>query len=284
MAEVLLSSAIPGVLHEQQLPQALLLSQALNWPYRLDDWRDALGLGHGLAAVVDGRLGATALWWPWGQHYATCGMIIVSPHLQGRGTGRALMGALLHQAGERTVLLNSTVAGMRLYEQYGFVPFGSVHQHQAALTRAPPAPAVEGYVRSMRPDDLPALIDLDREACGMDRRRLLDVLFAAGRVAVAATGDRPSGYACVRRWGRGVVIGPVVATDARDARALIATLLQDHVGEFVRLDVTDASGLSPWLAELGLPRVDGVTSMARGPLPRLSQHHAVLALASQSLG
>lgn len=284
MAEVLLSAAVTAELHEQQLPQALLLSQALNWPYRLDDWRDALSLGHGLCIEVDERLGATALWWPWGEHHATCGMIIVAPHLQGRGAGRALMGALLHQAGDRTVLLNSTVAGIRLYEQCGFVPFGSVHQHQAALTRAPPPPSAELGVRSMRQDDLPALFDVDREACGMDRRRLLDTLFAAGRVAVVATGDRPSGYACVRRWGRGVVIGPVVATDARDARALIATLFQDHVGEFVRLDVTDASGLSPWLAELGLPRVDGVTSMARGPLPRLSQHHAVLALASQSLG
>lgn len=284
MAEVLLNAPTPDALHEGQLAQALLLSQSLKWPYRLDDWRDALGLGHGLGIQVDGQLGATALWWPWGEHYATCGMIIVSPHLQGRGMGRALMGALLHQAGERTVLLNSTVAGMRLYQQLGFVPFGLVHQHQGTLASAPRSPGAELGVRWMRPDDLPALIDLDREATGMDRRRLLDALFAAGRAAVVANGGGPSGYACGRRWGRGVVIGPVIANDARDARALIATLLQDHVGEFVRLDVTDASGLSPWLAELGLPRVDGVTSMARGPLPRWSPHHGVLALASQSLG
>jgi GNAT superfamily N-acetyltransferase len=284
MAEVLLSAATTGALREEQLPQALLLSQALNWPYRPDDWRDALGLGHGLGVEVDGRLGATALWWPWGERHATCGMIIVAPHVQGRGVGRALMGALLHQAGDRTVLLNSTVAGTRLYEQYGFVPFGRVHQHQAPLTRAPPPPVAEANVRWMGPDDVPALNDLDCEASGMERRRLLDALVTAGRVAVVAPGARPSGYACVRRWGRGVVIGPVVAGDAGDARTLIATLLQGHVGEFVRLDVTDESGLSPWLAELGLPRVDGVTSMARGPLPLRSQHHTVLALASQSLG
>jgi hypothetical protein len=47
MAEVLLSTADTVALREQHLPQALLLSQSLNWPYRLDDWRDALGLGHG---------------------------------------------------------------------------------------------------------------------------------------------------------------------------------------------------------------------------------------------
>lgn len=284
MAEVLLSAATTGALHEEQLPQALLLSQALNWPYRLDDWRDALRLGRGLAVLVDGQLSATALWWPWGEHHATCGMIIVSAQLQGHGIGRALMGALLNQAGDRTVLLNSTVAGMRLYEQYGFLPFGRVHQHQALLTRAPPPPSADACVRWMRPDDAPALVDLDREASGMKRRRLLDALFAAGRVAVVAPDDRPSGYACVRRWGRGVVIGPVVAGVARDAQALIAMLLQTQVGEFVRLDVTDESGLSSWLAGLGLPRVDGVTSMARGPLPLRSQHRRVLALASQSLG
>lgn len=284
MAEVLLSTADTVALRDEHLPQALRLSQSLNWPYRLDDWRDALSLGHGLGVLVDGQLGATALWWPWGENHATCGMIIVSAPLQGRGIGRALMGALLHEAGDRTVLLNSTVAGTRLYEQYGFTPFGRVHQHQAALTRAPPAPDAEAGVRWMRPHDVPALFDRDREASGMQRRRLLEALFAAGRVAVISTGDSPSGYACVRRWGRGVVIGPVVAAAAHDARALISMLLQSLVGEFVRLDVTDESGLSPCLTELGLPRVDGVTSMARGPLPQRPPHCGVYALASQSLG
>jgi hypothetical protein len=48
------------------LPQALALSQALNWPYRFEDWAFALSLGVGLAAELDGQLAGTAIWWPYG--------------------------------------------------------------------------------------------------------------------------------------------------------------------------------------------------------------------------
>jgi GNAT superfamily N-acetyltransferase len=283
-ADARADSAVPLVrLSDERLPDALQLSQALKWPYRLDDWRDALRLGHGVAVEVDGRIRATALWWPWGDRFATCGMIIVDDALQGRGIGAAFMRELIRLAQDRTLLLRSTVAGRRLYERCGFVPFGHVHQHQATLAATPAGiPGAGG--RWMRDGESGTLVALDADACGMDRRRLLDAVFANGRVVVAERGERLAGYACVRRWGRGFVIGPVVADDVGGARALIAAVLREHVGDFVRIDVTEDSALSHWLEELGLPRVDRVTSMARGPLPPQSGACTVFALASQSLG
>ncbi|RRH99650.1 N-acetyltransferase [Mesorhizobium tamadayense] len=35
----------------------------------------------------------TIIWWPFGQHYARFGMLIVSPSMQRRGLGRSLMEA-----------------------------------------------------------------------------------------------------------------------------------------------------------------------------------------------
>jgi GNAT superfamily N-acetyltransferase len=270
-------------LHERQLPQALRLSQALGWPYRLEDWRDALRLGAGVGVETEGELRATALWWPWGEQFATCGMIIVDAALQGRGIGRALMDDLLEAAGSRTMLLRSTIAGRRLYEQLGFTAFGRVHQHQAMLA-APSPDGAAASTRAMRPGDAAGLQGLDRAASGMDRVRLLDALGSTGQIIVAGPEARPTGYACVRRWGRGVVIGPVVARDDAAARELIAAALQGHPGEFVRIDVTEDSGLSPWLETLGLPCVDRVTSMARGAPPERTARGSVFALASQSLG
>lgn len=272
-----------GPLRADQLPQALCLSQALNWPYRLEDWQDALRLGHGAGVEIEGELKATALWWPWGEHVSTCGMIIVDTALQGRGIGRALVTGLLDAAGPRTMLLRSTAAGERLYEQLGFVAFGRVHQHQATLAAACPDPAGAG-TRTMQADDAAALLELDRVASGMDRSRLLAALFAAGRFIVTGPPGRPGGYACVRRWGRGVVVGPVVAADPDIARGLIASALWRHPGEFARIDVTADSGLSPWLEGLGLPCVDRVTSMARGTPPGRTARAALFALASQFLG
>ena len=291
VAEILLNDAAgagtgdapsPVPLDERALPQALRLSQALGWPYRLEDWQDALRLGQGFGVELAGELRATALWWPWGERFATCGMIIVDGALQGRGIGRALMEALLGAAGARTMLLRSTVAGRRLYEQLGFVEVGRVHQHQAQLA-APPNGATD-VTRALQAGEAAALVELDRAASGMDRTRLLDALFAAGEVLVCGPQDRPAGYACIRRWGRGRVIGPVVAPHEAAARELIAAALRRHPGEFLRIDVTADSGLSPWLEGRGLPCVDRVTSMARGAPPARAVHAKAFALASQSLG
>lgn len=265
------------------LPQALTLSQALNWPYREEDWRFALELGHGIAVETDARLCATALWWPYEDAFASFGMIIVSRALQHQGIGSLLMDELLRQAQGRTIILCSTREGCRLYERLGFLPYGRVNQHQAILATPPANPSVDD-IRPFRPADLPSVCQLDRHACGMGRARLLEALAALGSIAVMERSGSISGYACIRRWGRGLVIGPVVAASTADAKALIAAHLASRVGSFVRIDVTEISGISPWLDELGLSRVNQVTSMARGNPPPVAADATLFALSSQSLG
>ncbi|TVV70045.1 hypothetical protein FOY91_20055 [Sphingomonas solaris] len=118
----------------------------------------------------------------------------------------------------------------------------------------------------------------------MNRAALLDAIVAMADVVVVERGGRITGYGCVRRWGRGVVIGPVVAQDTTDARALIAKLAEQHVGQFVRIDVTMASGLSAWLESIGLPLVGQVVSMSLGAPPRVDPAATLFALSNQSLG
>ena len=118
----------------------------------------------------------------------------------------------------------------------------------------------------------------------MGRTRLLDALFSVSKVAVIERDGRVQGYACVRRWGRGVVVGPVIARDALDAKALVATLVAEHRGSFVRIDVPATSGLSPWLEQIGLPHVDHVVSMVRGKAPTRAADATLFALSNQSLG
>jgi hypothetical protein len=195
-----------------------------------------------------------------------------------------LMDELLRQASGRAIVLNSTREGYRLYERLGFTPCGQVNQHQAVLAVAPPESPANGAIRPLRPEDLEAIRDLDSRASGMRRSRLLDALFAVGRVAVLEREGRVQGYACVRRFGRGVVVGPVVARDAMDAKALVATLAAEHRGGFVRIDVPATSGLSPWLEEIGLPHVDHVVSMVRGQPPAHAADATLFALSNQSLG
>jgi len=273
----------PVALTPEHLPQALALSQALQWPYRLEDWAFALALGRGFAVEIDGRLAGTALWWPYGEQHASTGMIIVAANAQRMGIGRTLMEAVLEDAAGRSVVLNSTREGFSLYRSLGFVETGQVHQHQAVLTRTP-APDPGSPTRAFRPADLAAIRSLDHAASGMDRATLLDALLEIAQVEVMERDGVVCGYGCARPWGRGVVIGPVVAETAADARGLILALAAPHAGRFVRLDVTSACGLSAWLQTIGLPQVDQVVAMARGEPPRSRGPATLFALANQSLG
>jgi len=285
-------------LRADHLPDAVWQSAALAWPYREADWRFALELGSGFAVEADGRLVATAMWWPYGETHASVGMIIVDPAMQGRGLGRALMEKLLREAGNRTVFLNSTQEGLPLYTQLGFVARGQVFQHQAALPPEAALPAAPPHLRPMQPADGESLRRLDLAATGMDRTALLDALLAAGTTMVVDRGARVSAYASAREFGHGVVIGPVVASgasSAADARDLIAALADRFRGRFVRIDVTEDSGLSAWLAQMGLPCVGHAVPMVRDVQRRTTDaapvadaladaHPRLFALSNQSFG
>ncbi len=270
-------------LTQEHLDQSLGLSQTLNWPYRFEDWQFALELGHGFAVEAGGRLVGTALWWPYGADFATVGMIIVSPTAQRQGIGARLMAALLGDAAGRRVILNSTQQGEALYTRLGFRPYGAVTQHQAVLVSAPPIDP-EVAVRAASVDDHRAIKVIDEAGSGMDRKNLLDALVGTANTVVVEREGEVTGYGCMRRWGRGVVIGPVVARDQTDARAIIAVLAADHEGDFVRLDVTEQCGLGSWLVEIGLPQTDRVVSMSLGEPPQAESGAIRFALSNQSLG
>lgn len=279
-------------LRADHLPDAVRQSAALGWPYREADWRFAFDLGSGFAVEAGGRLVATALWWPYGETHASVGMIIVDASMRGQGLGRALMGALLDAARNRTVFLNATQEGLPLYTQLGFVAGGQVFQHQAVLPAQAVLATASAGVRPMHASDGERVRRLDLAATGMDRTALLDALFTAGTAMVVDHGAGVSAYACAREFGGGVVIGPVVASGAHaaaDAMDLIAALAGRSRGRFLRIDVTEASGLSAWLAEMGLPCVGHAVPMVRESEARAMDADVetdvrLFALANQSFG
>lgn len=267
-------TAVPHLtaLRADHLPDAVRQSAALGWPYREADWRFAFDLGRGFAAEAGGRLVGTAMWWAYGDSHASVGMVIIDPAMQGRGLGRALMDKLLYEARNRTVFLNATQEGLALYARLGFVARGrQVFQHQATVPPQAALAAAPACVRPMGPEDGDSVRRLDLAATGMDRTALLDALFAAGTAIVVDRGGGVSAWACAREFGHGVVIGPVAASgadSAADAKDLIAALVGIFRGRFVRIDVTEGSGLSAWLAQMGLPCVGRAVPMVREVRPR----------------
>jgi GNAT superfamily N-acetyltransferase len=268
----------------RDLESALRLSRAVGWAYQLEDWRIAQGLGQGVLAEEGGAVIASALCWPFGEAFATCGSIIVSPSMQGRGLGRALLTRLLALTGERAVMLNSTNEGMRLYQSFGFEALGRVHQHLAPASLKPAPGEADPQLRPACAGDLQAILQLDRRATGADRHRMIEAFIRIGSVAVIEREGQPQAYAICRPFGLGQVIGPVVARNTEDAKSLIRHFLQARAGQILRIDIPGDTGLGGWLTAQGLPEVDQVTMMMRGKRPPICGPERLFALASQSFG
>ena len=266
------------------LPAAHALSKALKWPHRIEDWQFALSLGQGVVAECDGKVLGTALSWQWGANYATLGLVIVSPELQGRRIGNRMMEALLDGLATRDVLLHATVAGRGLYERLRFVDTGEVEQYQGVLHALPLPAGREGdRLRPLAGADVESLIALDARGAGMPRGELLRRLFAQEKTVVLERDGQTAGFAVLRRFGHGHAVGPVAAPDFDAARLLIANCCR-HTEEFLRIDVYATSGLSQWLESLGLSRVGGGTTMVRGRVPERGPAHGGWALVSQAIG
>jgi predicted N-acetyltransferase YhbS len=261
------------------------LARAVGWPHRAEDCGMAIALGHGLVATLAGQVVATGMWWPYGDSHATVGLIIVSPEQQGAGLGRSLVQGLLAQTQERSLMLNATIAGQPLYERLGFVACGEVCQHQGDVLEVSVPMLSEGTsLRAATVADLPELKRLDQAASGLPRGALLASLRERGECVLLERGGEALGFSILRRFGRGLVVGPVIAADDGDARVLVAHWLNGRQGQFIRVDIRANASLAGWLMQCGLKPAGRVIAMVRGTLPVAYGPARLYGLSNQALG
>jgi len=266
----------------EDVPRLHELSIAVNWPHRPHDWELLLSLGHGFVARDEiGRILGSAMWFPIGPTIANVGMVITSPRLQDNGAGRWLMGHVLRATVGRTRILNATKAAYRLYLSLDFTPTGTVYQHQGVLGDLPDGPDDAVPLEDAHHD---ALLSMDARAYGGDRHAVLTRLLTLSQGVVLERAGQLAGFALCRPFGRGHVIGPVVAASEQDCIALIRPLMAGHAGDFLRMDTREKDGaLRAFLAAAGLRSYDQVTTMALGA-PPVSGPERVFGLVNQALG
>ncbi|MBL6616751.1 MAG: GNAT family N-acetyltransferase [Reyranella sp.] len=273
-------------MHAGDLAAMHRLAQQMSWPHRPEDCAQLFTLGAGIVAVdAAGLTIGVGLRWSFGD-VGTIGLVLVAPDRQGRGIGRALMTALIADSGSRALMLNATAEGLPLYEKLGFVSTGLVRQHQGRLTaeRAlPPAPDVP--LRRAAPADCAAICALDAAVFGADRSALIRRLVASGDAWLVDRAGQPAAFAILRPFGRGTIIGPIVAPSEDDAIALAAVAAKAAPPGVVRADIpAEAERLAAWLTAAGLPAIDTVTVMLRGSWPVTRMGLQRYGLALQALG
>lgn len=263
------------------------LTVSVFWPHRAPDLAMVLDLGTGYVALDEiGRPLSTAMAFPSGEDFAMFGMMVTTPRLQAQGTGSRLLRRVMRDQAGRDLRLSATREGYRLYEAAGFTPVGLVSQHQG-VARAihPPEPVPGVSVRPMEPGDMEAIRALDAHAYGATRTAILDALLAVSEVLVAERGGAVEGFAMMRNFGKGQVIGPVVAEQDRLAMQLAAVFIMAHEGEFLRLDtIVDSERFEAFVSAAGLGVYDTVTDMRYGRLRRAQSGPMTYGLAMQSLG
>jgi GNAT superfamily N-acetyltransferase len=243
------------------------LSTGVGWPHRPKDWDFLRRAGHGIVAVDGiGRVFGSAMWFPHGREFATIGLVITSPRTQAQGTGRWLMEQVFERCGGRNLSLNSTDAAYHLYLSLGFRKEAVVYQWQGeVVSPLPPASVLDGELGSLAAENVEEIAVLDERAFGTSRQRLLVLLSEGASICVLRRGTEIVGYSMRREFGRGHVIGPIVASNDRDAIHLTAVHLKDLVGRFARVDTREQTGpFADFLQQNRLGMNDTVTTMSKG--------------------
>ncbi len=273
-AKPITRDAVP-LLHE--------LSIGVGWPHRPQDWEVVIDLGTGVVASDEiGRVVGSAMCTILLDELAALGMVITTPKLQELGAGRWMMEHVLETAGDRVKVLNATRAAYRLYIALGFMPRGYVYQHNGYVTGCPEAPAL---AREMRDEDRAAIHALDAQAFGAAREAVIDRILPMSKGTVIERDGEVVGFALCRQFGRGHVVGPIVAMNDTDAVALTAPHVRAHQGDFLRIDTREPGGtFREFLLGSGLSHYDTVTRMTRdGDLPETGPA-VTYALINQALG
>jgi ribosomal protein S18 acetylase RimI-like enzyme len=248
------------------------LKEAAGWNQTEGDWVRLLSLRPGgcFVAEWEGRPAGTVTTIDYGG-LGWIGMLLVSADARRRGIGSELLRAALESLTETpTARLDATPLGEGLYERHGFEAEAVIERlarPAATLPDATPTPA-DVSIRPLEAADLPAAAEIDADAFGAHRDRLLAAWHEAlpPRALAAERGGRLRGFVLARPGSRADHIGPLVAEGPEVARALLAGVLaRSGGGAILDVPASDASWIR-FAESSGFRRERRLTRMRRGPL------------------
>lgn len=268
------------------IPSMYLLSDSIGWTQRLEDWRWLTSLARGVVATQDGALVGASMCWDYDNAVSSIGAVMVDPELQGMGIGRKLLDSCMRTLHQRTVILHATPVGRPLYEKLGFRAKGELFQHEGVARLEIPPSRPDGEIQPLSGKFVESAVRLAELGSGLRRVPLLTSLIRRSEGVVVVREDQPVGFSLMRRYAKGLAIGPVISASEADAREMISHWLRRAAGRFVRIDLTSQSSLDfrLWLESAGLPCASSATPMVRGIWPETDPKFAQLAVVTQATG
>jgi hypothetical protein len=129
----------------------------------------------------------------------------------------------------------------------------------------PDLDAVNGVLSDLPAERIGEICAFDALAFGTDRSRLLALLAEVSVTCVLERDGEIAGYAMRHEFGRGHVIGPIVARSDEDAIQLAAWHLRALEGQHARIDTREESGpFAEFVTQCGLSVSETVITMSKG--------------------
>jgi len=275
------------LLRDSDVPAALRLKELAQWNQTENDWKRLLQLEPNgcFCATCDGEVVGTATTTTYGTELAWIGMVLVDPEHRRRGIGTKLMKTAmtyLDTAGVTTVKLDATPAGRPVYQQLGFHEESLVERWESTVFQSTPT-------RSSSSDTTHSdVLELDRQAFGADRTRLMRMLLSESSIAPCLFHDasnQMTGFALARRGTAASYVGPVVAGDAKVANTLLDKVLGNLLPGRVYVDLNADFELGRQiLSERAFTKQRDLIRMSYGKKNDASSSRTVFAIAGPELG
>ena len=235
------------------LPLGLQLSTRAGWNQTLRDWQllHALGQENSWVICQERSCLATVTSLPLSHEVAFVGMMLVASDQRRQGFGTRLLQTLIKHSHLPILRLDASAMGYPLYHKLGF----RVDEEIQRFEREPRTLAMLEQTTSLRwitQTELETVTQYDWRKSRLNRDLIISNFLDRGVGVLHQRDGTATGYGCARRGRCSTHLGPVVADDESDARAILHLLVSQLSDRTLTVDVfCRHEELIKWLREIG---------------------------------
>lgn len=254
----------------EDIEMAMELVLAESWNQTKEDWELLINNSQNicLAAEIGGKLVATATAINYSNKVAWIGMVLVNKENRGKGISKVLLNALFEGLKYcQSIKLDATPAGQPVYKKVGFVDEYLINRMGNTSFNSNLPQLNAQLARKIREDDIPAIIEFDKQVFGADRTQLIHAMISnyPDKSWVLEQNNVISGFILGRKGNKYHQIGPLSAQSITAVKILMSQALKDLKGQALVIDVLDDKGeFIEWLNSVGFAKQRDFSRMYKG--------------------
>ena len=233
------------------------LKDAESWNQLEKDWALLINYPESvnLVAVLDDHIVGTITAINYANTVAWIGMMLVDRDYRGRGISKLLLLDAIDKLKKcKSIKLDATPAGRPVYLKLGFIDEYTLYRMTNPSVSKISLSDDLLETKQAGPEDIPEIAAFDKKVFGADRTELIRRLFeTCPELAwIIKENNRVAGFCLGRRGQNFTQIGPVYASSAKGAKALIRSAINQITGQAVVVDIpAERSETERWLEACG---------------------------------